>query len=392
MVLVAALLVGVLVPLPSTNGLAKSPELQLKDLNHQITMLQTQEQTAGQTIAARTWQGSQNDVSAAILANLTAQAKQEGLAVGSFRPQRTTDLNGVTELPYAVQITGPYPGVRLMMRSLDSPGSKVVLRSAQITAATNSTTDVAATLGLSAYVATDPIILAAAATAKANDGGQQNRIRIDESQSAAAARHDLEYLITPHNRRKEPRMAVSTSLKVSRPVIYALVGALCVAGLSLPDQSRPDRHARQAPRHHENYRSHSRCRRHHRRRLQRALSRAIPAAGATHMCPAFSAPASRTPARQPPRQPHRRTRRQSGRRLDSHRRERHQRRRRAPSSKARPATASRCKKATSGTACASRASAATPSPSPTPWARPPTSASIPARQAARTPTRPPCRA
>ncbi len=168
MVLVVALLVGVLVPLPSTNGLAKSPELQLKDLNHQITMLQVQEQTAGQTIAARTWQGSQNDVSAAILANLTAQAKQEGLAVGSFRPQRTTDLNGVTELPYAVQITGPYPGVRLMMRSLDSSQSKVVLRSAQITAATNSTTDVAATLGLSAYVATDPIILAAAATAKAN--------------------------------------------------------------------------------------------------------------------------------------------------------------------------------------------------------------------------------
>ena len=167
-ILVAALLVGLFVPLPSTNGVAKSPELQLKDLNHQITMLQTQEQTAGQTIAARTWQGSQNDVSAAILANLTAQAKLEGLAVGSFRPQRTTDLNGVTELPYAVQITGPYPGVRLMMRSLDSPKSKVVLRSAQITAATNSTTDVAATLGLSAYVATDPIILAAAATAKAN--------------------------------------------------------------------------------------------------------------------------------------------------------------------------------------------------------------------------------
>ncbi len=203
MVLVVALLVGVLVPLPSTNGLAKSPELQLKDLNHQITMLQTQEQTAGQTIAARTWQCSQNDVSAAILANLTAQAKQEGLAVGSFRPQRTTDLNGVTELPYAVQITGPYPGVRLMMRSLDSSQSKVVLRSAQITRRHqlhHRRRRHSRLVGLRRHRPDHP---GRRSHREGKCGGQQNRFRIDESQSAAAARHDLEY--TDHTRTTDER-------------------------------------------------------------------------------------------------------------------------------------------------------------------------------------------
>jgi len=111
-------------------------------------------------IAPHIWTEDPDTVSASVLALLTQQANQNDVKVGAFRPQRSQDLTGLSEYPFIVQVTGSYSGIRGIMKVLDSSGSRVVLRSVQVSASEDAGTEVTVTLGLSAYVATDPMLTA----------------------------------------------------------------------------------------------------------------------------------------------------------------------------------------------------------------------------------------
>lgn len=154
LILAGTLIYMVLVPPPSVSGLARGKAASLQEMTSEVKSAKARTIQTRRQIAPLVWSGNPDAISGALLEQLTVQARQEALSVSAFRPQRTQDLGGVTELPYTVQLSGGYGGVRSVLKSLDAPDSRVVLRSAQIASAATGS-GVTATLGLSAYVLTD---------------------------------------------------------------------------------------------------------------------------------------------------------------------------------------------------------------------------------------------
>jgi Tfp pilus assembly protein PilO len=151
-----AILVGALIfmltPVPTAASVQKSHRLARIKMRNQTADLGRQADQATLQAKTRLWQVDAESVSTAILGSLTAQASQYSLKVSAFRPQRTVVLDGLIELPFTVQVSGPYLKVRKVIDSFDAATSKVALESVQIAASAESTTnDVTATLTLDAY-------------------------------------------------------------------------------------------------------------------------------------------------------------------------------------------------------------------------------------------------
>ena len=164
--LAATLAFMLLVPKPSLAGLARGRERGRRQILREIIDTRTRTRQDQAALAPRLWPGDANSVSSAVLALLTHQTRQHGLKLGDFRPQRPLALDEVTELPFSVQVSGPFPKVQAVMGALDAGRSRVVLRAVQVASSEETSDVVTATLGLSAYIASDPALLPPPAPAK----------------------------------------------------------------------------------------------------------------------------------------------------------------------------------------------------------------------------------
>lgn len=153
LILLGTLAYMILVPMPSAAGVARVQERNRQQLQSDIQQAKTRAGEAKQAAAARSWQGTPDSVMAVALARLTQQAAQHHLQIAAFRPQKPQAVSGMTELPFTVQVAGPYPAVLAFLGSLDAPANKMALRSLQVASADASTSTVTATAGLSAYLA-----------------------------------------------------------------------------------------------------------------------------------------------------------------------------------------------------------------------------------------------
>jgi hypothetical protein len=154
--IVGVLLYSVLLPVPTVESMAASLNTQQRLLVSQNLVDEKQANIARAAVGTRLWHGDENHVGADVLAKVTASTENNNVKLTAFRPQRTDDLGGIVELPYTLQLTGPYPGIRAVMRDLDANGSKVVLRSVEVTASEEVTGSVTSTLGISAYISSNP--------------------------------------------------------------------------------------------------------------------------------------------------------------------------------------------------------------------------------------------
>lgn len=155
-IMAGTLVFMLMVPRPSAAGIKQTA---LHVYNKRIADAETSIHTARVDIAPRIWTADPDTVSASVLGLLTQQATAKGVKIGAFRPQRAQALTGITEYPFIVQVSGSYMGIRGIMKSLDASDSKVVLRSVQVSSSEDAGMEVTVTLGLSAYVATDPILM-----------------------------------------------------------------------------------------------------------------------------------------------------------------------------------------------------------------------------------------
>ncbi|MBB6053046.1 hypothetical protein [Armatimonas rosea] len=152
LILAGSLAYMLFVPKATTDGLARGKERSRKQILEQIESAQASGQAAQAATAGKLWQGDTDTISAAILAQLTQEANLLKVKVSAFRPQRTLTLPELTELPFTVQLAGPYPAIQAFAASFDRPSSKLALRSIQLASSDASSDAVTATLGISAYV------------------------------------------------------------------------------------------------------------------------------------------------------------------------------------------------------------------------------------------------
>ena len=142
-----------LVPPPSAAGVVAGRERSRRQLEQEIARATARTEEVRKAVKPRLWQGNAEAVTAAVLNQLTEQAARRSLRITAFRPQRSQALEGITELPFSVQISGPYAAVRATMAALDAAGSKLAVRSVQVASSDGETSAVTATLGVSAYIA-----------------------------------------------------------------------------------------------------------------------------------------------------------------------------------------------------------------------------------------------
>ena len=155
-ILAATLAYMLLVPPPTAAGMAKGREMSRQKIQDEIDRARARSAQIEKANRARLWQGNVDTVTSAALGKLTDLANRRSLKMTAFRPQRPQELEGVSEIPFSVQISGPYPAVRAMIAALDSSGAKLALRSVQMASSDPATSAVTATLGLSAYIASEP--------------------------------------------------------------------------------------------------------------------------------------------------------------------------------------------------------------------------------------------
>lgn len=168
LVLLGCLLVKLFVSPPTVEGMVKKRERTERTIEKEIAAHRAAAAAAAPVVAPRLWKGDSETITASVLAQLTHEANARQLKLGAFRPQRAVALEAVAEVPFSVQVSGPYPAVLAFASTLDAANSRLVLRSLQVASSDPASDAVTATLGVSAYGA---VTLAPAPTGKEKSRG-----------------------------------------------------------------------------------------------------------------------------------------------------------------------------------------------------------------------------
>ena len=174
-VLAGTLAFMILVPKPSAAPPAGEGAAARRRIVDDIADTRRQAHAARAATRRRLWQGDPEAVTATILARLTTQTGHRSLKLLAFRPDRSRAFEGITELRFDAEVSGPYAGIHALLDALDAPGSKVALRSVQLTSTQAAGGAVSATLGLSAFVAADPSLTNSSLVRPTGGGHGSNR-------------------------------------------------------------------------------------------------------------------------------------------------------------------------------------------------------------------------
>lgn len=160
LILLGALIYMVAIPKPSVAGIVKGREKSKRRVQDDIKKTYAQLETTEKIVRPRLWKEEGEAITPLILAQLTQQATAQKLRISAFRPQRLQVLDGVTEVPYSVYVNGSYTAVLALLKGLDAPKSKVILRSTQISSSDPKTSTVTAVIGVSVYHESAEVVVA----------------------------------------------------------------------------------------------------------------------------------------------------------------------------------------------------------------------------------------
>jgi len=142
-------------PQPSAAGLVKAKRTAAEKLEKEIEEAKKSKEAVAETLASHLRAGVPDKISPALLSEVTELAQSTGLKVNSFRPQRTTELGELTQLPYVLTVEGSFGSVASLLRRLEEPQRKIATTLVQINSADGASDTVTATVGMSVYTRTE---------------------------------------------------------------------------------------------------------------------------------------------------------------------------------------------------------------------------------------------
>jgi hypothetical protein len=107
---------------------------------------------ASAIVEARTWTGSADQISPIILAETTQFAKDHRVRIGSFRPQRIVQNEGLDQLTFLVLAEGRFLDVMAFAKDLEEKSTKTAVAQIQISSSNGEGDTVSAAIGLAAYL------------------------------------------------------------------------------------------------------------------------------------------------------------------------------------------------------------------------------------------------
>jgi len=172
--MVGMLIFYLVVPLPSTKGMAA------KQRRKEIEVLD-QTKAADDRIAAAealeqrlTWTGGQEEIAPSALANINGLVAKHKLRLVAFRPQRTDGKGAMVQIPFLLTVEGSYPQVVALVEDLYRPTSKMAVNLAQISNADAGTDKVTGNIGLVAFAKPTPAPSATSPSTTPTAGGAAN--------------------------------------------------------------------------------------------------------------------------------------------------------------------------------------------------------------------------
>ncbi|HVT14144.1 MAG TPA: type 4a pilus biogenesis protein PilO [Fimbriimonadaceae bacterium] len=147
-------------PLPSVQGFqSRSYSKQLASANNSTTDVQNERVKLESDILPFLWEGLPDKVAPAALAKVNDLAKQRALKVVAFRPQKPSEVKGLTQVVFGVTVDGSFPNTVQFIKDLEQPGLKLAVSTVQIASADQASDRVTGTVNIVAYIkgATKPV-------------------------------------------------------------------------------------------------------------------------------------------------------------------------------------------------------------------------------------------
>jgi Tfp pilus assembly protein PilO len=138
-------------PKPNTVGIAAGKIRSQRELDERIAKLEKERTSTQATIDSWTWTEPIAQIGPKALNSITLFAQRNHLKLIAFRPQKTTDVNELTQLPFVISIEGAYPSVMQFVKDLETPTLKLGTGMVQVSTSDPSSDLVAATINVVAY-------------------------------------------------------------------------------------------------------------------------------------------------------------------------------------------------------------------------------------------------
>lgn len=121
--------------------------------------------------ASAVWTGKLDELGPSALGHISALAKESGVVVTAFRPQRLVEDTAVAQYPLLITCEGRYPAMIGFVRRLENAQGKLAVNLVQLSAADGATDQVTGSIGVVAFSEVAETQARTASTAKKADGG-----------------------------------------------------------------------------------------------------------------------------------------------------------------------------------------------------------------------------
>ncbi len=102
--------------------------------------------------AERAWDVPVANIGPAVLDKVNDLAKQKGIKVSTFRPQRVQPVTPLQAAEFTISVQGPYLQILSFVHSLEQADTKIVVSMAMLSSSDADSSAVSATIGLVAFV------------------------------------------------------------------------------------------------------------------------------------------------------------------------------------------------------------------------------------------------
>lgn len=150
-VLVVTALYMVFVPEPTVAGIVAGKARSQTELDDRLEKLKKDKVQTTAKIASQVWAQPIEEIGPTALQSITAFAQTQRLKLLGFRPQKTVDVNGLTQLPFLISVEGAYPNIIKFVRQLEASDLKMGTSLVQVSATDPNSDLVNATVGVVAY-------------------------------------------------------------------------------------------------------------------------------------------------------------------------------------------------------------------------------------------------
>jgi len=143
-------------PKPTSAAMAKGAERSRDQIKDEIGKLEASNAELTSQVNEKIWSMPLDDIGPKALQTVSGYVQKAHLKLVAFRPQKTVEVNGLTQIPFLISVEGSYPGMMELLRELDLPDAKVATNTVQLTSTDGSSDKVTGTIVAVAYTQQKP--------------------------------------------------------------------------------------------------------------------------------------------------------------------------------------------------------------------------------------------